>query len=441
MIKRALSRSSRTTDSLRLACALGSAFLGLLVLAVPAAAQLGAKIDTTNFIVVGEGLAAGYSNFALIDVHQQAAFPAVMAKQMQIANFPQFLFQPPGMGNIAGFPGLPITAPGNLQDTVRIPAGPKPVGRVNAQPPFAIFSFNVSVPGTKLADALNSRPVPPLFQENNTQQTLINMTIGFPGMVTGVNKPLWTQAEYARNLNASFAMFAIGYYDFVDAVANNDASRLPDQAKFKTDFANLVSSVVPRGVPFLIANIPDPMDSGYATSLDTAAALLTTSKAAILSAWPTLKADDRITVSGLMRMGSQITAGKISPLPANAIVSASVASAVSARVAAVNGDIASLAQSLNAPLIDIKGIFTSARQSGVVANGKVLTADFQGGIYSFDGFYPGDTLQAVIANACLSAINKTFGTSYPLADVNATAAGDPSVRMIPMARPRKTEIE
>ena len=50
------------------------AFLILLALAplvcVPARAQQ-AKLDTTQFIVVGEGLAAGFADFALRDVYQK----------------------------------------------------------------------------------------------------------------------------------------------------------------------------------------------------------------------------------------------------------------------------------------------------------------------------------------------------------------------------------
>jgi hypothetical protein len=417
-----------------------SAVLVLLTL-TPAGAQLNNRIDLTNFVVVGEGLAAGYTNFSLQQVNQLNSFPAVMATQMQIVNFPQFLFQAPGMGNISGFPSIPVRAPGNLQDTVRLQAGPKPTGRVNAQPPFAIFGFNVSIPGNKLSDALSRRPVPPLFQTNDVQQTLINMTIGFPGMVTGVNRPLWTQAEYARNMNASFLAFAIGYYDFVDAVARGDASLLPDQAKFKSDFATLVSTVAPRGVPLLIATVPDPMDTAYSMSLDVAATMLSYTTQALIKAYPVLKADDRITIPGVVAMGSQLLSGNIGALPAGSTVSAALASQVTARVNAVNTDITALAQQLGAPLVDIRGVIHSARVNGVAANGRLLTADFQGGLYSFDGFYPGATVHALIANEFLGVINKAYGLSYALADVNATAAGDPSSRMIPMRKPGKSEIQ
>ena len=59
------------------------AFLILLALApllcVPARAQQ-AKLDTTQFIVVGEGLAAGFADFALRDVYQDKSFGAQMAR-------------------------------------------------------------------------------------------------------------------------------------------------------------------------------------------------------------------------------------------------------------------------------------------------------------------------------------------------------------------------
>ena len=80
------------------------------------------------------------------------------------------------------------------------------------------------------------------------------------------------------------------------------------------------------------------------------------------------------------------------------------------------------------------------RATGVTAGNRVLTADFQGGLYSFDGFYPGATMQTVIANEFLAAINKTYGTSYPPADVAVAAATDPVLRMIPAARRSRLEV-
>ena len=77
------------------------AFLILLALTplvcVPARAQQ-AKLDTTQFIVVGEGLAAGFADFALRDVYQDKSIGAQMARQMK-TNFPQPLIEAPGIGD------------------------------------------------------------------------------------------------------------------------------------------------------------------------------------------------------------------------------------------------------------------------------------------------------------------------------------------------------
>ena len=86
----------------------------LLVLAVAMASQLDAqqkKFDATNFIVLGEGLAAGMADYSLKDIYQLKCFPARMATQMN-TSFPQALFQGSGIGNAPGFPEMPVRVPG-----------------------------------------------------------------------------------------------------------------------------------------------------------------------------------------------------------------------------------------------------------------------------------------------------------------------------------------
>src|ERR1041384_1636456 len=86
------------------------------VLAAPVAAQQSPKLDTTSFVVVGEGLAAGLADFSLREVYQKNSFPALMARQFGTA-FPQPLIQAPGIGGAPGFPGLPAAVPAPLHTT------------------------------------------------------------------------------------------------------------------------------------------------------------------------------------------------------------------------------------------------------------------------------------------------------------------------------------
>src|SRR5690349_21219397 len=99
--------------------------------AAPAAAQN--KLDTTQFIVVGEGLGAGMADFGLRESYQERNFGALMAKQMNTA-FPQPVIESQGIANTPGFPALPPRLPGIQQ------------GGVRKQFPPTLFVFNLSVP-------------------------------------------------------------------------------------------------------------------------------------------------------------------------------------------------------------------------------------------------------------------------------------------------------
>src|SRR5690349_1197096 len=80
----------------------------VLALAAGAAGtQAASKLDTTTFVVLGEGLAAGMANFGLSQSVQANSFPAQVARQMQTA-FPQPLIQGPGIGIVLGYPNLPV---------------------------------------------------------------------------------------------------------------------------------------------------------------------------------------------------------------------------------------------------------------------------------------------------------------------------------------------
>src|SRR5215475_1400902 len=156
------------------------------------------KLDTTQFVVVGEGLAAGMADFKLRDVYQDKSFGAQMARQMKTA-FPQPLIEAPGIGNAPGYTAMPVHLPGTLQGSVRKPF-----------PPY-LFVFNLSIPGYRLADSLTRRPSAPLLQQRDSLQTSTNMILGYPALVSGKAKPLWTQAEYAVQMNPTLVIVELGY--------------------------------------------------------------------------------------------------------------------------------------------------------------------------------------------------------------------------------------
>src|ERR1051326_163843 len=116
------------------------------------------RLNTSRFVVLGEGLAAGMGDFSLSDVTQQYSFPAQIAQQIG-ADFPQSLIQPPGIGDVPGFAPWPVIVPSALQSTV--------LDQIPPDPPS-----NLSVPGFTVADALRMRPHEPIIDRASSKQTV-----------------------------------------------------------------------------------------------------------------------------------------------------------------------------------------------------------------------------------------------------------------------------
>lgn len=80
--------------------------------ALRAQAQQARRLDTTTFVVLGEGLAGGMSNYGMNELLQRVSFPALVARQMETA-FPQPLFEGPGIGDVLGVQNLPGASANN----------------------------------------------------------------------------------------------------------------------------------------------------------------------------------------------------------------------------------------------------------------------------------------------------------------------------------------
>ncbi|HEY4572347.1 MAG TPA: hypothetical protein VIJ26_00220, partial [Thermoanaerobaculia bacterium] len=224
---------------------------------VPAAVNSGA-LDTATFVALGEGLAAGAGDFALWNDFQHWSFPAQMARQMRTA-LVQPLLQPPGIGNLPGFSPLPVVIPGLMQTTVREPW----------PPPAAVG--NLSVPGFRLADALNLRPRLPLVHRDDARQTGANLILGLPELLDRTAGELPTQLELALRRAPSLALVALGYLEAIEAVVAGDLRRLPAPGRFRADCLRLLKPLREGGAEVLVMNVPDPVDTACVSSIEAAA--------------------------------------------------------------------------------------------------------------------------------------------------------------------------
>jgi hypothetical protein len=368
------------------------------------------RLDTTTFITLGEGLAAGMGNFTLIDESQKASFPAQLARQIQ-AEFPQALIQPPGICDAVGFAQLPVRVPAPTQTTVLEPFPPVPVS-------------NLSVPGFKLTDALNLRPAQPLVHRNDAKQTAANLILSVLPIMNGDEGPLPTQLECALQRHPSFTLIELGYYDVLEAAVKGDLDLLADAGSFRSDYEQLLRSLAKSGSELLVLTTPDPMDTAHFSTVEVAARILKVERAVIETIYD-LKDDDFITVNGLNEIGFQFFAKTIKPLPAGSILGAEFASQVRSRVQELNAEITALAHSHGALVYDLHAFLRRIADEGIPVGSRRLTGEFLGGFYLLNGYYPGETGHALIANEIVHLLNSTFGADFPEVDIQEVLLRDP----------------
>ena len=245
-------------------------------------------------------------------------------------------------------------------------------------------------------------------------------------------------------MNPTFALIELGYFDVLDAATNNDLNRLPNVATFNTNYSAIVKALrYSGGTEVLVTTVPNPLDTGYFTTLAAANLLVPTDTATLASRYG-LRSDDLITIPGLIAMANQVRWNEAPQLPPNSVISAATAAAIRSNVVALNAVITAVAKENGALVFDLNATLRRIRTSGLLAGSYALTADYLGGFYSLDGYYPGWTGSAQIANEMLALLNQTYGTSFPFIGLADLVIQDPAVRhsaayagtpVVPQAKP------
>jgi hypothetical protein len=362
-----------------------------------------------------------------------------MAKQMNTA-FPQPLIQGPGIGDVLGYQQLPVRAPSHPQGSVRVFPKKAEPDEGEAKDAPTLFVFNLSVPNFRLEDSLTRRPVSPLIHNDDTQQTAVNLILGFPALILERDVPLWTQYEYASAMAPTFALVELGYFDVLAAAVAANPSQIPDPAAFRGNYRTIVQGLRERFVEVLVTTIPDPMDTAYFNTPASIARLMRMPESFIRESYG-LGTNDLITRNTLTVIGSQLLRREIRPLPAGSVYPAAVAAEISSRVRALNTQITEVAREQGAVVYDLNAFFRRLKTTGVRAGSATITGDYFGGFYSLDGYYPGAAGHALIANEILGLLNQTYGERFPLVDLGAVVQDDPVAKYTPAREPEDAGYE
>jgi len=378
------------------------------------------RLDTTRFVVLGEGLAAGMGEFSMYAAAQTASFPAQMSGQMG-RPFVQTLIEAPGIGDAAGFAPLPVVVPSPLQTSV--------LDQIPPNPPS-----NLSVPGLTIMEAVHLRPKEPLVDRRSSKQTLVNFILGVRGIAYGEKEQLPTQLESAVLRKPTLALVELGYAEAIEAALAGDPGRLPATESFRENLSKILKALRGTGGEVLICTIPDPIDTAHFSTLQQAAGVVRLEPELLSELWH-FKQDDLITANGLNEIGYQIFGGAMGPLPAGSVLPASAAQQIQNRICQLNEELRQIAKAESAYVYDLYAFWKRLRAEGATVGGRRLTADYLSGLYSLNGYYPGATGQALIANEILSQLNQEFGSRFPAIDVASVMATDPVAAYKPASGP------
>ncbi|MBV8819584.1 MAG: hypothetical protein JO022_14585, partial [Acidobacteriaceae bacterium] len=177
----------------------------------------------------------------------------------------------------------------------------------------------------------------------------------------------------------------------------------------------------------VIANLPDISKTAYLLSVPKLAALLHVPVGTVMSSLG-LNLGDLVTPYGIeFALSTQLTQklpDVAPPNPPNVIRAAKVLE-IQATIIAYNIDIAIEALINGATLVDVYSLVNDLAANGIVVNGKKLTTDFGGGLFSEDGIHPTAVGYAIIANEFIKTMNRQNNAGIPPVSVNQVAKTDP----------------
>lgn len=366
------------------------------------------SLNTSSFVVLGEGLAAGMGDFTLSEETQRESFPAQMARQMQ-TEFPQPYIQAPGICYPTGFTRPPVLVPQPLQSTVFDRVPPVPVR-------------NLSVPQFTIKDACELRPVQPLIRRDSHKLTALNLTLGVLHIARG-DEQAPTQLEYALDCDPTFVLICLGYSEALEAATSGKPDLLPRADSLRAGYARLLAPLRQTGAEVLVLTIPDPLDTAYFATLNAAAKILMV-EPAVLHALYNLSDDQLLTVHGLNEIGFQLFGKNVGPLPENATLSAGLGGQISQRISELNDALVSVSNEHGAKVYDLCAFLRRFRNDGINTGSRRLTAEYLGGFYSLNGYYPGATGHALIANELLRFLDSNYNSDFPQINVDSVAQSD-----------------
>jgi lysophospholipase L1-like esterase len=388
------------------------------------------------YVALGDSITAGFQGNCLVERNQVNSFPAVIGRQMGIADFAL-----PTVTETTTVTNPAIACLGAVVANNTISVGPvsQPVGPNNLTLPRPYD--NLGVPGFRIGHIRNLK----IASGTDTANFFASFILrnGQPGT------PLYNTSalEQALSLNPGIVTLWAGNNDILNGVLAGimlDGVTTTPLASFEADYTAVMAALRAGSNRTIVTlNVPDVTVLPFATTippvvvnpatrqpvLDPAGHTIPLLGSRTSDTCPTAPCPIPPTTLVTLQAQSMLATGRgipcaVAPLPncnqplpdgsftppstltPGVLLFAEEVTAISARVRAINDIIHAQSAANNAIEIDVFDFFNDIRDHGIAVGGiELSTAFLSGGLFSADGFHPSTIAHGIIADEIIEALN------------------------------------
>lgn len=394
-----------------------------------------AKVSRADYLAVGNSLTAGYQNSGLRRDWQDSSYPALIARQMGLANFQIPFIDTPGLGStpVAGGPGTPlIQDPKNPADIRAVALGRDPrTLLLNSGVPRPYD--NLGIPGATTRDFLHATSALNSDVPGNAYFNIV--------LRNGILFQNSTMLSQVLERDPEILSLWIGNNDILFGVIQGtvvEGVTVTPAARYSSMMDTALDAILKETPAHVfLGNIPDINTIPFVTAVKPVVVDYTTGQIPLHPLTnqpiPLLFQEDSVQyvilpALSLIAQGHGVPQGVSNglgdSLPATLTLSIAEARTATGLTAAYNAYLKKKAdEETRITLVDANALLGELRDS--TAAGKTLlgmTSTFVGfppgnSAFSLDGIHPRTKAYKLVANLYIDAMNSALGMAIPKLEV------------------------